>query len=1192
MKKKLYFFLMAAFLATSAAFAVDTTSGLKVHYTFDDVTTDGIVPDHSGNNLQGQFKGSAAIGQGYGTTGSAVSLTNVADYVQLPNDINSGVTDFTFAAWINLNSLQYWGRVFDIGNGADVNCFLAPTDGHMKFVLKQDATLGEQAVTAGTAVTAGKWAHVAISCHYDETTGIGTAIIYINGSKAGTNDAITGTLNGMGTTPLNYLGKSQYDDPTIDGRIDDFRFYARALSANDIMTLVGYPEELINQYEALSLGDTLASVKGNITLPLTMGSNGVTVSWATSDSAVITKTGVVTRPEYFKAAAKLTATLTYIVNKDTSSIVKTFDIFVAPLRDASETVAIWNFTDDKLGKDADGNTTVGDESDNAFVGTCKDGASVVTIGDTKQFNVLAIGTSGQYFDFGTKIGEAVYGLTDYTVSIFYRKDASDGATQFTGNGQQLYGFSNSLNLSSEAIGAMYFEPLRGRHVCTPDNYGSEGSNYVGVGEGATPLGTWHNITYTQTNNKGVLYIDGVASANATMPNPAVALKQAGRKGTLYNSIGRPFYAADPWLTNTLIYGFKMYAVGLTADDLNEVLAITNTIGDLDLAFNSTKYDVKLYVALKSLLETAKDSAKSNYTPAMADFNSAIATAQAAFDGKTPTQEGNDALTAAIKAYATAIAPWYEMASLLKTTDAYVAQNLPGLDAFKVAIAAAQAKYNEPNVTVTEINALKDAIKAYKLTEPASASKPADYTWAITNPSFEQGTGGTLDPTSYRDGSETGNGNYSYPKGWTVYLNHSGQCNSAFISDGPSDGVKCFETWAATINEFDVYQTVDLAAGYYVLSGQVRTNAAAPYTQNVYACTAKPDDKTYRSSTLVDSLVITGDGWNSLKNWQTLYCSFYAPGGKVRIGFNAKGFQQFDNMRLAYYGSDKPAQVGFTAKIANAGFEEGATTTQGAGVDTASVIGLNFAKGNYYAPIGWNAYAKLDTAKLGWCNMGSISGTMQEGTKGFEMWSDAIQAFRLDQTITAPATGHFTLTAAVRCDESAPSKVDPTNRYDAHLFAKVGNFAQKTSAMFGKGDTSYVWLDSWNSLAAWQTLTLDFDAEIGETINLGIASTSFMQIDNFILNYTPVPEGNTTVGNKKVTTPSLVIYPNPVSSILNIKGLDVLSTIRVYNAIGQKLAERVALTDNVSIDVANYAQGVYMVRIESNGKAVTSKFVKK
>ncbi|MNC65700.1 hypothetical protein D3C75_1160160 [compost metagenome] len=41
----------------------------------------------------------------------------------------------------------------------------------------------------------------------------------------------------LGNTTQNYIGKSQYGDPNLDGAVDDFIIYSRALSASEITSL-------------------------------------------------------------------------------------------------------------------------------------------------------------------------------------------------------------------------------------------------------------------------------------------------------------------------------------------------------------------------------------------------------------------------------------------------------------------------------------------------------------------------------------------------------------------------------------------------------------------------------------------------------------------------------------------------------------------------------------------------------------------------------------------------------------------------------------------------------------------------------------------------------------------------------------------------------------------------------------------
>jgi len=236
MKKKLYFFLMlSALLATSTLSAQDATTGLKLHYTFDD----GTAIDTSGNHLNGTFMGLAASVAG--KFGNAVGLAAQSDYVQLPNDVVLSLTaDYSVTAWVKINPSGNWSRIFDFGSGEATNMFLTPNNGwEARYAIKLDNTVGEQ-IIAFPIITTNTWVHVAVTCAFDPETGIGVGKVYINGNVVGTNEAITTTPASLGSTTQNYIGKSQYNDPTINGSVDDFRIYSRALTPEDIMTVSGF----------------------------------------------------------------------------------------------------------------------------------------------------------------------------------------------------------------------------------------------------------------------------------------------------------------------------------------------------------------------------------------------------------------------------------------------------------------------------------------------------------------------------------------------------------------------------------------------------------------------------------------------------------------------------------------------------------------------------------------------------------------------------------------------------------------------------------------------------------------------------------------------------------------------------------------------------------------------------------------
>ncbi len=81
-------------------------------------------------------------------------------------------------------------------------------------------------------------------------------------------------------------------------------------------------------------GDTATSVTKNITLP--SGSNGVNVSWSSTNTSIVSTAGIVTRPAF--ADGNATVTLTATLSKGTASDTKAFSVTVLAITPYSYTV--------------------------------------------------------------------------------------------------------------------------------------------------------------------------------------------------------------------------------------------------------------------------------------------------------------------------------------------------------------------------------------------------------------------------------------------------------------------------------------------------------------------------------------------------------------------------------------------------------------------------------------------------------------------------------------------------------------------------------------------------------------------------------------------------------------------------------------------------------------------------------------
>jgi hypothetical protein len=68
---------------------------------------------------------------------------------------------------------------------------------------------------------------------------------------------------------------------------------------------------------------------------------------------------------------------------------------------------------------------------------------------------------------------------------------------------------------------------------------------------------------------------------------------------------------------------------------------------------------------------------------------------------------------------------------------------------------------------------------------------------------------------------------------------------------------------------------------------------------------------------------------------------------------------------------------------------------------------------------------------------------------------------------------------------------------------------------------------------------------------------------------------------------LILYPNPVSSELNIDSDKAIQKVEVYNLAGSLL--NVQNGNNTSIDMSNLANGSYLVKVHTEN-SVTSKII--
>jgi len=214
------------------------SQGLVASYSCDQATG-ATLPDLSGNNNATLVTGTGGTG-GYsfaaGKVGKALELTAANEgYAALPAGILANACEASIAAWVNIKTQVNYQRVWDFGWDSTVYMYLTTGDairmprfgisiagnGSHEFGIDGQATLPVD-----------EWHHLAV------VLGPSGVVLYVDGQQAGADASITLRPADLGSTPNNFIGRSQFSaDAYLDGAIDEFRVYDRALSPREIQTL-------------------------------------------------------------------------------------------------------------------------------------------------------------------------------------------------------------------------------------------------------------------------------------------------------------------------------------------------------------------------------------------------------------------------------------------------------------------------------------------------------------------------------------------------------------------------------------------------------------------------------------------------------------------------------------------------------------------------------------------------------------------------------------------------------------------------------------------------------------------------------------------------------------------------------------------------------------------------------------------
>jgi hypothetical protein len=240
-------------------FYLDTKYTLNNYYTFETSAISGTSLKNMATNSfdatlyngatnitsAGNYKaGTAALTLAGGAAGTA------SQYVGINYIATTETNGFSVAFWFKSGTVYTWSRFFDFAFGQDNYNILCTYSGSNTYMLSniRTAAPGDQidSNNYGTlAVNDNVWRHYVWTF---SPTGLWN--FYLNGSLYTTvqNKSVPTAIR-----TLNYLGKSNWAaDSYMQMIMDEFRFYNKAISANDVLNLYNYTGTTTTKYYPIS----------------------------------------------------------------------------------------------------------------------------------------------------------------------------------------------------------------------------------------------------------------------------------------------------------------------------------------------------------------------------------------------------------------------------------------------------------------------------------------------------------------------------------------------------------------------------------------------------------------------------------------------------------------------------------------------------------------------------------------------------------------------------------------------------------------------------------------------------------------------------------------------------------------------------------------------------------------------------
>jgi hypothetical protein len=199
----------------------------------------------------------------------------------------------------------------------------------------------------------------------------------------------------------------------------------------------------------------------------------------------------------------------------------------------------------------------------------------------------------------------------------------------------------------------------------------------------------------------------------------------------------------------------------------------------------------------------------------------------------------------------------------------------------------------------------------------------------------------------------------------------------------------------------------------------------------------------------------------------------------------------------------------------------------------------------------------------------------------------------------------------------------TKKYTAIDFARVET---GTANLIDATAMQYFHIDIWTpTMTAFRIKLVDFGADgtfqggddsehelsvtpvVGQWNSYNIPLSDFTQltarqhIGQLIFSGSPAGAGEVFVDNVYFGTGALAVsdfssrtfsvYPNPATSMINIRSGEIIDDVVIYNTLGQQVMHTKPLASQAALDISELAKGVYMFKASVGGSMLVRRIIK-